>query len=391
MQSLLSSCPDKSVSLDFGSGISVLRRNRHGRSLFGPERGRLATRLLQSPTVRRIIGRTYPLIIIDEFQDCHGPLLEFVNAISECSAMLLAADYFQSLDTTVIGCPAIEWVKTLQNNKSVEITELTNYHRTSVQAILDAARCLRDNTRSNGQTIPIICCPDAGSAAWKIIEALVFSSAPWNGTTALICPSHDSFVQKVLSSCTTQLQKKNCTPIRWYEEHTTEEDQQQIRSNLGLASTNGTSNKHWSAPIKVLDPIGSHVVMRTQRFARLRGLQSIPHELVARLVDTVIHEKRAYCAYCPSKTVTTVHGAKNREFDNVFILWTYKLPPDQSQQRRLLYNAVTRAKKNCMLLVLGDVNRAQNDPVLSLLGTPQPAFAKKTKTKACSAKRQERR
>ena len=70
-----------------------------------------ATRLLHSPMIRRIIGETYPLILIDEFQDCQDSLLEFVKNLSKCSVMLLAADDFQLLDSTVAECPAVEWVK----------------------------------------------------------------------------------------------------------------------------------------------------------------------------------------------------------------------------------------------------------------------------------------
>ena len=348
-----------------------------------------ATTLLHSATVRSIIGETYPLILIDEFQDCHGPLLEFVKALAQCSSMLLAADDFQSLNTTVAGCPAVEWVHGLQNNGAAEITELTTCHRTSEQAVLSAARCLRDNVRSSKQTIPVFCCPNAGPVAWKIIDAMVlhFYSAPWNGTTALICPSHDPFLYNVLDSCTNQLQKKNRAPIRWHEERTTEEEKKQIRTNLGLSKTNNVNSNHWMSPSATLTTIETHVATRAQRFARLRGLQSIPREVVERHVDIVVHEKRAYCAHCPSKIVTTVHGAKNREFNNVFILWTYKLPPDQNQQKRLLYNAVTRSKRNCMLLVLGGMKRVQNDPVLSLLGPAQPAIAQKRKTKTRRARK----
>src|ERR1043165_31845 len=60
-----------------------------------------ATQLLQYKTIKRIIGQSYPLIIIDEFQDCHGPLLEFIKALSGASSLLLAADDFQSLDTSI--------------------------------------------------------------------------------------------------------------------------------------------------------------------------------------------------------------------------------------------------------------------------------------------------
>src|SRR5690606_25203190 len=50
-------------------------------------------------------------------------------------------------------------------------------------------------------------------------------------------------------------------------------------------------------------------------------------------------------------TFTTIHGAKNREFDNVIVLWPYNAPSDLMQKRKLLYNAVTRAKRNVVVIV----------------------------------------
>jgi len=202
-----------------------------------------ATGLLCSPMVRRVIAETYPLIIIDEFQDCHGPLLDFVRALSEASTVLLAADDFQLLDAGVTGCPAVEWVTSVTDGGHAEITELTTCHRTSVQGILDAASCLRNNAAADGRTIPVFYCPAKGPAAWKIVESLVFSSAPWTGTTALICPSHDPFVYEILDSCANQLQRRSCLPIRWHEERSTEKEQEQIGSDLGLADANGVVSR----------------------------------------------------------------------------------------------------------------------------------------------------
>jgi superfamily I DNA/RNA helicase len=41
----------------------------------------------------------------------------------------------------------------------------------------------------------------------------------------------------------------------------------------------------------------------------------------------------------------TVHQAKNREFDGVVVLWPYTVAGTAEQKRRLLYNAITRAKR----------------------------------------------
>lgn len=47
----------------------------------------------------------------------------------------------------------------------------------------------------------------------------------------------------------------------------------------------------------------------------------------------------------------TVHQAKNREFDGVVVLWGFKISGDAEQKRRLLYNAVTRARSWCEVIV----------------------------------------
>ena len=335
-----------------------------------------AARLLQSPTVGGVIGATYPLILIDEFQDCHGPLLEFVAALSKHGSVLLAADEFQLLDSTVTGCPAVEWARTQTASGTGTIEELTTCHRTSVTGILDAARCLRDNTPPTGRTIPVVCCPSHGPAAWKIIERLVCcaSSDRWTGTSALICPSHDPVLGKVLESCASQLRRKNLAPIRWEVECSAEEERGRAATSLGLATAAPDSAGSWQTPSGPLDGVATNILSRVQRFGRLRGIDAISHRLVARHVGMVVHEQRAYWSPSSSRTVTTAHGAKNREFDNVFVLWPYKVPPDVAQRRRLLYNAVTRSRRNCMVLVQGDENRARNDPVLALLGPPEPAF-----------------
>ena len=355
--------------VDFADGVLGIEAD------FGRVAGS-AARLLQSQTVGGVIGATYPLILIDEFQDCHGPLLEFVAALSKHGSVLLAADDFQLLDSSVSGCPAVEWARTQEANGAGIIEELTTCHRTSVTGILDAARCLRDNTPSTGRTIPVVCCPNHGPAAWKIIERLVCcaSSDRWTGTCALICPSHDPVLGMVLESCANQLQRKNLAPIRWHVEHSAEDEQGLAATSLGLTTATPDSDGSWQTPSGPLDGVATNVLNRVQRFARLRGIDAIPHRLVARHVDTAVHEQRAYWSPSSSRTVTTVHGAKNREFDNVFVLWPYSVPSDVAQRRRLLYNAVTRSRRNCMVLVQGDENRARNDPVLALLGPPEPAF-----------------
>ena len=47
----------------------------------------------------------------------------------------------------------------------------------------------------------------------------------------------------------------------------------------------------------------------------------------------------------------TIHQAKNREFDSVIVLWPYKVAGSADRKRRLLYNAITRAKRQAVVIV----------------------------------------
>ncbi len=47
----------------------------------------------------------------------------------------------------------------------------------------------------------------------------------------------------------------------------------------------------------------------------------------------------------------TIHQAKNREFHSVIVLWPYHVVRSIDRQRRLLYNAITRAKYRVLVVV----------------------------------------
>jgi DNA helicase IV len=50
----------------------------------------------------------------------------------------------------------------------------------------------------------------------------------------------------------------------------------------------------------------------------------------------------------------TVQQAKNREFEGVVVLWPFKQGGDAEHKRRLLYNAITRAKRWCTVILQGE-------------------------------------
>ena len=54
----------------------------------------------------------------------------------------------------------------------------------------------------------------------------------------------------------------------------------------------------------------------------------------------------------------TEQQAKNREFEGVVILWPYQVGGTAENKRRLLYNALTRARRWCTII-------AQNPAILN--------------------------
>jgi superfamily I DNA/RNA helicase len=63
----------------------------------------------------------------------------------------------------------------------------------------------------------------------------------------------------------------------------------------------------------------------------------------------------------------TIHQAKNREFDSVIVLWPYQVTGLSTRLRRLLYNAITRAKRQAVVVV-ENPNRLNKPPFVADVG-----------------------
>jgi len=339
-----------------------------------------AVNLLKSETVGKIIEDSYPLILVDEFQDCHDLLLEFVLGLGKLSNVLLAADDFQLLEPDLGGCPATECIQELAEANNAEVVELHDIHRTQNSGILEAARCLRENKKSDDITVPVICCPDYGPMAWNIFIRLIGYNPrlSWKGSSVIICPVHDTIVNKIIESLNRQIAKNNKFPIKWHIDISTEKETEQILKHLNIGSSS-TDDSEWIPPGEINDATEIQVANNVQRISRLRGLEHTPEILAKKTAKKAVHNKRAYSLKSAKRTITTVHGAKNREFDNVYVVWPYRVPSNAELQRRWLYNAVTRAKHNCIVLAQGDQSKIAKNTILCLLGPPQPAFPPRKK------------
>jgi superfamily I DNA/RNA helicase len=334
--------------------------------------------LLGTPTIAKLIAASYPIVLVDEFQDCWGPRLDVVRALSKITQVIVAADGFQVLDD-IQGCPALDWVETLEDVEC-ERHSLTGSHRTTQTPILNAARALRENARVADETVPIFYGRPA-QLVYKIMERITTWAGwigKWNGQFALIAPTHKALAE-VMAALDHQCQRKNLPSVRWTRTEGSDQERNELFTALGIDENLDDSFDFVPADgdsrLRAED-----VVMRARRFARLRGLQILPKRLVAHFAESGLHASRAYGHRSSFRTAATVHGAKNREFENVVVVWPYGVTGSAEKQRRLLYNAITRAKSNCIVLDLRKASDVENDAVLRLLGNAKPAFPPKQKS-----------
>jgi hypothetical protein len=230
-----------------------------------------------------------------------------------------------------------------------------------------------------------------GPAAFRIVERFSTWDASKRirgGTCALIVLSADDpLLDKLLESFENQMERKwPDRKIHWSRPLPEQRYRDLVFAELGI-HVPVEQGMAWSPDSTPKNTPASTIARELVRFSKLRGIHPIPQELAAEFAKVEIHNLRSFGWGSPRFQVLTVHGAKNQEFDHVFILWAYKNAAwSIEQQRRLLYNAVTRAKRDCTVLVLGGNKRASSDAVISLLGpaTPaiDPSWKKPTKKKA---------
>jgi hypothetical protein len=317
------------------------------------------------------------MVIVDEFQDCTGDALHFIKAFSKSTTLVLAGDDFQLLSGDQSGCPAIDWIEELKAQDVIDCERVERCHRTDNSGIMRAARALRDNVKATDQTVPVYC-GQFGQLAYRIFMRFAgWSKAQKikNGSCALIVTSmSDPQLKKLLASLSKQLAEKLNSRLEWHHNTSEEQHQQELLAQLGLdAAPRSTSS--WSSDGLDLSGLALVVADSVGRHCKLRGMREIPHELVIEFAEKAVHNARAFTTIRPQREVLTVYGAKNREFDHVFVLWSFpahKWPIED--QRRLLYNAVTRAKVDCTVLFVGSPCQAAADPIVGLLGSAQPAM-----------------
>lgn len=337
----------------------VLRRWRSlGRLRFGEdprteeydEVCRRAAALLATRDVGAWIARAFPIVIVDELQDCKDGQLKIVQALVEVSTCIVAADEFQDLDEAGENA-ASAWASEVG-----ECASLTVIHRTNSEGLLAAAGALRTATDvpPSGGGFTLLGAPNPNVGASYVSRNLTWWSA-CNDIVILtpVRPGKSAFVRKVVDRVREKpIGNPPVGPHRIPWEDSQEEEEGRLLARFDLPDDPFVEVK--AADIALPHGSGPSLALSAwlDRQRRLTGRTAFTVAEIREQVRLIHQRSRSYRRpRSLGVRVMTIHQAKNREFHSVIVLWPYQVTGSPERLRRLLYNGITRAKSRALVIV----------------------------------------
>lgn len=310
----------------------------------------LAGELLSNDIVCPWVARAFPVVVIDEMQDSNGGQLEMVRALSASASCIAAADDFQDLEAAEEN-PAVAWAR-----ETGEVESLTHNHRTSASGLLAAGSALREgrDVPENGGGFTVL-----GAQNHNVGASFVSKNLTWwsgDGDIAVLTPvrsANSDFVRHLIDRVE---EKPISNPpvgphrIRWEES----QEEECERFTSGLELPDDPNAQLGAADISLSGTTGPVQGLRCwfEQQQRVAGRASFTTEEIRLQARRVHQRSRAYRRVRDGGVrALTIHQAKNRDFDSVIVLWPYQVAGSAERQRRLLYNAVTRAKRQALVVV----------------------------------------
>lgn len=305
--------------------------------------------LLERLEVAAWAEASFPLVLVDEAQDLRPERLRMIRALSSRSAVLVAADEFQCLDPHLRPNPSIAWLRAACQPEVLDIVR-----RTEVGDLLAAARAIRQgHAPQNAQRFRLMNAPSVHVAAAMLANGIAWRNG---GNVAIITPSlAGNFVRNAVANVTQRAcgrQGNGPWPISWDR---SERDELQA----AIANLEMDEQASVAATVAALRRLPATFVIRqsiawVQRQVRTRDIGTFRRTDIVEVIGRNLSQARQRANRAEAAfTAMTVQQAKNREFDGVFVLWPYEVGGDDEHKRRLLYNAVTRARRWCTVVAQG--------------------------------------
>jgi len=310
--------------------------------------------LLQIKEVCGWVAATFPVLLVDEAQDMTTHRLRLVEGLASRLEVFAAADEFQCLNEDLHPNPACAWLAQV-----CYAEELTQPRRTNRAELLDAATAIRKGEPPKSGKVFMITLTSKPPLA----GAWLNGNLCWYGggkSVAVITPTLGAFAQATLTWAAQNKTKNGSGPysIMW--------EQSEAKVATGFLDQIALNDMNdIPSAIALLTAAGDRRAtqdladwMDTQRRTRAKT-QFSKAEIERAIMQGFAQRRRARIGEGSGWKGMTVHGAKNREFDNVIVLWPAAIGGSDDQKRRLLYNAVTRAKERCLVLVQAKANLSQ--------------------------------
>jgi len=309
-----------------------------------------AANMLSDTVLKLWLAASFPIVVVDEAQDLTAARLSIVAALAEVARVFLAADEFQCLDAKLRPNPLNQWLPTVCAPEGLPAPR-----RTNVQDLLDTAEAIRaGKPPESKKKFKIMAGPKLPLAAAQLASAIKWRNG---GSVAVIAPTiRDKWVKDTIMHVQTQPSGRNKDagpfPIRWEESELDEV----ARLTGGVQLPEGCSV---AAAIQVLRTVPrcgpvEQTIGCLQRMTSTTGRTETGKSEVLELVHRYVGIRRHQTAARDGGFLAmTVHQAKNREFDGVVLMWPYATGGDDEARRRLLYNAITRARRWCHVIAQG--------------------------------------
>jgi hypothetical protein len=337
---------------------------------------RVAANLLRRQSVFSWFCIRYPIVVVDEFQDCKGDRLCIVQAIESCCHVIAAADEYQDLQPDGSNA-AVAWLHASAGKHTV----LSGNHRTKQLILLQAASQLRlsqdcgtalGNTLMSGFNASAAAGGVARTLCWKQCKDVVILTP----TT----PEKSAFVRDVVERLTSKpIQpsgiSKPVGPFRIVWESNVIEAKSQITSRFANAAKGVTLQQIQDVTSGDTGAL-SDLREWAERKCRMKGQMHFSADEISAAADRILQSRRAFLPTEHPGVVRamTISQAKNREFEGVIVLWPFAVGGGLESQRRRLYNALTRAQTWAIVIVQDDAKKASR-----LLGSP---FSKPPRAKS---------
>ena len=303
--------------------------------------------LLERPEVARWVAAAFPIVAIDEAQELAPSRLRIVQALSSVTELVVAADEFQCLDDQIDTGPFMEWFM------AGSVERLNVVRRTNRQGLLNAGVALRaQRPPTNGSGLRI-CYYYPAQVKFSVGHALRSGTG---SRAVLVAPGSTAWANELIPQLAAGLRSAKQhvppLPIAW-EMGASDEAQRVAAALCGACELVTVADLVVrTSDLENAPPWVPSVLQAVDLARRAHGRREWSQQDLVALCARKVNAHRAY-GYSPRQgiRVMSIQAAKNRQFRDVVILWGPGVPGDADRQRRLLYNAMSRAEQSCTVIV----------------------------------------